>query len=462
MENKNNKKIINDLKYKLTFDSPIYPKRNTNKSLLDFYEGFTKDKKTIIKDKEIQSIANSIYTNSNFNASSFNKSVCNFRKTSNNINNIIRTHVLNEIEPLKLKNNNHKQNIFDLNHSNTNPINNEINYKNSMNKNNLNKNSLNINKKIIKENTEIKTNCTPNIFSKNLNFKNPINENKNNHIKTKSFNIDNSFKKSENNEQLFSKTVNNNFYNRNNSSEKKSKSNQKVFHIGINKNESYSSSKNSVKIYEIENNSNNKLDNKIPKNKIIQKSTLDILLEENLREKNIDNNISDNLKFCLISEEDKIFDDLAQFYQNEHPGKKLFRNILNPKVDNAMDIHNKNVLTKIYKTDWKYLKNIKDAKKKKNIDLDQYQSNLINQIGDRFRKDTICKLMDSMKQLKFDVISNSMPSQNKFFDEVESTEIEIIHNLQENKKQLEKLKKLARISLTQPISETKFRRLKRS
>ena len=70
--------------------------------------------------------------------------------------------------------------------------------------------------------------------------------------------------------------------------------------------------------------------------------------------------------------------------------------------------------------------------------------------------------MDSMKQLKFDVISNSMPSQNKFFDEVESTEIEIIHNLQENKKQLEKLKKLARISLTQPISETKFRRLKRS
>ena len=163
----------------------------------------------------------------------------------------------------------------------------------------------------------------------------------------------------------------------------------------------------------------------------------------------------------LISEEDRIFEEYGQKYKEMHKGLELFKS-LTKKRDNKNTIQMdpiQKLLSKIYKADRNFLYNVKVAKKQKNLDLDNYQKNLINTISKSLTKESITKLSQNMKELKFNANSVPIEDSKKFIKEIEERELEIIINLQKREEQLKKLRVVGRIHQVQPIPTIKFKKI---
>ena len=194
-----------------------------------------------------------------------------------------------------------------------------------------------------------------------------------------------------------------------------------------------------------EDNSLNYFDNhekKNYKNKDDLKSGLDILEGNNF-------DISKNtINFCNISEEDIIFQEYGEKYKRNHRGAELFEPIVsNWKSENDHKInHEKMLLQKIYKTDKNYTNLIKQAKnKKKLLNLNEYQKNLINKIGNQFSRDNVFKLKDELRDLEIKAKQFQISPFRDFMNDVESKEKKIVKKLKKRENQLEKLKNLGNI-----------------
>jgi hypothetical protein len=95
-----------------------------------------------------------------------------------------------------------------------------------------------------------------------------------------------------------------------------------------------------------------------------------------------------------ILDEDKIFDD-ERFKTSVEWVKSLQKEKKPLKLNNT-----DSNFRYIYKTNHAGLKRITEAKKMKNLDLDRYQRNLINNIGDYLSKESIRKLETKMQCVK--------------------------------------------------------------
>lgn len=166
--------------------------------------------------------------------------------------------------------------------------------------------------------------------------------------------------------------------------------------------------------------------------------------------------------FCLISEEDRIFDEYGQKYKEMHRGLELFKSLTRKKNNKngtcQMDPIQR-VLSKVYKSDQNFLNNLKQAKKQKILDLDNYQKNLVNTISKALTKDSIQKLCQTMRELKLEANKIRNPENKHFIRDIEDREFEIIKNLQKREEQLNKLRVVGRINQVQPIPSIKFKKL---
>lgn len=212
------------------------------------------------------------------------------------------------------------------------------------------------------------------------------------------------------------------------------------------------------------NNKNKTSENKLNKNNCsktnFKKLDIENLLNQPIKEENdIRSKIPEYL-FCLISEEDRIFDEYGQKYKEMHKGLELFKSLTKKKSKNNIQMDPiQKLLSKVYKADRKFLYNLRNAKKQKNLDLDNYQKNLINTIGKVLTKESVTKLSNNLKQLKFNANSVSNFENKKFIKDFEEKEMEIINNLHKREEQLKKLRVVGRIHQVQPIPTIKFKKL---
>lgn len=143
-----------------------------------------------------------------------------------------------------------------------------------------------------------------------------------------------------------------------------------------------------------------------------------------------------------------------------HKGLELFKSLTKKKnkINIQMDPIQK-LLAKVYKADRNFLYNLKVAKKQKNLDLDNYQKNLINTIGKVLTKESVTKLSNNLKELKFN--ANSVPNfqSKEFIKGFEEKEMVIINNLQKREEQLKKLRVVGRIHQVQPIPTIRFKKI---
>ncbi len=187
----------------------------------------------------------------------------------------------------------------------------------------------------------------------------------------------------------------------------------------------------------------------------------DNLLSQPIKEEDIRSRIPENL-FCLISEEDKIFDEYGKKYK-ESRGLELFRSLTKKKKMNVVHMDPiQKLLSKVYKVDKKFLYNLKEAKKQKNLDLDKYQKNLINTISKTLTKESVKKLSKNMKDLKFNANSVEKCSSRDFIRKLEEKESEIIINLQRREEDLKRLRVIGRINQIQPIPSIKFKKVSKN
>jgi hypothetical protein len=223
---------------------------------------------------------------------------------------------------------------------------------------------------------------------------------------------------------------------------------------------------------DIKNNANNS--NKSCKNNFKQKIStqtkttfrkldLENLLDQPIKEVNDIRSKIPEFLFCLISEEDRIFDEYRQKYKEMHKGLELFKSLTKKKkkINIQMDPIQK-LLVKVYKADRNFLYNLKVAKKQKNLNLDNYQKNLINTIGKVLTKDSIMKLSNNLKELKFNANSVSNFENKEFIKDFEEKEMEIIINLQKREEQLKKLRIVGKIHQVQPIPSIKFKKISKN
>jgi hypothetical protein len=219
--------------------------------------------------------------------------------------------------------------------------------------------------------------------------------------------------------------------------------------------------------------------NSIPNEFDYLKNDFNMKLNDSNNYNNYDNNNSNNNNnnneykypeylFKLISNEEKIFDDFDEEYNNnnnynykvENNGDDLFKRIQKKKKENRIIMNPiQKLLSKIYKNDYKSLAKIQDAKKKKNLNLEEYQNNLVKTISHSLGKNSLRKLEEEMKNLKFMSKCVSNFKSKKFIKQVEDKEYLIVCNMQKNEKQLEKLRKIGRINQIQPIPNIKFKRI---
>lgn len=174
---------------------------------------------------------------------------------------------------------------------------------------------------------------------------------------------------------------------------------------------------------------------------------------------NYNNNDFPEYLFQLISNEEKIFDDYDDKVDN-NKGTNLYKRIQKKKKEKAILMNPiQKLLSKIYKSDYKFLINVRNAKKKKNLNLEEYQSNLVKTISQSLGKESLRKLQDEMKDLKFMSKCVYNFKSKKFIKQMEEKEYDIIRNMQKNEAQLEKLRKVGKINQIQPIPNIKFKRI---
>jgi len=209
------------------------------------------------------------------------------------------------------------------------------------------------------------------------------------------------------------------------------------------------------------NSSNKNLDKNFEgKKKSLKKLDLEMLLNHPIKEeKDLKARIPEYL-FCLISEEDRIFDEYGQKYKELHKGLELFKSLTKKKKKGVVQMDPiQKLLSKVYKSDRNFLYDLKVAKKQKNLDLDNYQKNLISTISKILTKESITKLSKNMKDLKFNANSVDKFQSEDFLKEIEEKEFEIVLNLQKTEEQLKKLRAVGRIHQVQPIPTIKFKKI---
>lgn len=208
-------------------------------------------------------------------------------------------------------------------------------------------------------------------------------------------------------------------------------------------------------------NTNHSSKNNFTKTKLpLKKLELENFLNQPIKEENDIRSKIPEFLFCLISEEDRIFDEYGQKYKEMHKGLELFKSLTKKKnkLKIQMDPIQK-LLSKVYKADRNFLYNLKVAKNQKNLDLENYQKNLINTIGKVLTKDSITKLTNNLKDLKLNANSVSNFENKVFIKEFEEKEMEIINNIQRREEQLKKLRVVGRIHQVQPITSIRFKKI---
>jgi hypothetical protein len=161
--------------------------------------------------------------------------------------------------------------------------------------------------------------------------------------------------------------------------------------------------------------------------------------------------------FLMVSPEDEVFD------QNRHEDLNNFR----PKKTFSDNIPKLNAVTKklfkVYNMDNDYLKGIQKAKRRKNdLDLENYQNNLVQVLGDRVSKESIRKLNDKLKELRF--VSNNFKKEEKietFIENIEKVEENIINNLIKKEEKLESLRGNKLINANVPLPKIKYKKIRR-
>jgi len=176
-------------------------------------------------------------------------------------------------------------------------------------------------------------------------------------------------------------------------------------------------------------------------------------------EKDIKSRIPEFL-FCLISEEDRIFDEYGQKYKEMHKGLELFKSLTKKKNKNPIQMDPiQRLLSKVYKSDRNFIYDLKNAKKQKNLDLENYQKNLINTIGRTLSKESISKLTKNMKDLKSNANKINNFQSKEYIKDFEQKELGIIMNLQKNEEHLKRLRVIGKIHQVQPIPSIRFKKL---
>jgi hypothetical protein len=97
----------------------------------------------------------------------------------------------------------------------------------------------------------------------------------------------------------------------------------------------------------------------------------------------------------MIQDEDKIFDD-ERFKTSVEWVKSLQKEKSQLKLNKT----DQNYFRSIYKTSHEGLKRLTKAKKMKNLDLERYQRNLINKVGDFLSKEAVRKLESKLQYVK--------------------------------------------------------------
>lgn len=192
----------------------------------------------------------------------------------------------------------------------------------------------------------------------------------------------------------------------------------------------------------------------------LKKCAVESLLNHPIKEeKNFKSKIPEYL-FCLISEDDKIFDDYGKKYKEMHKGLDLFKSFARKKNKPVTQTDPlQKLLAKIYKSDYNFKCKLKQAKKQKNLDLENYQKNLVSTIAKALTKDSIQRLSQTMRELKFEA-NNVRNFENKnFIRDIEDKEYEIIKNLQRSEEQLKKLRVAGKINQIQLIPAIKFKKI---
>lgn len=170
--------------------------------------------------------------------------------------------------------------------------------------------------------------------------------------------------------------------------------------------------------------------------------------------KNLKNN---KFSFLMVSPEDEVFDqyqhDELMIAKNKKP---FLENI--PKLDSVTK-----KLYKVYRLDYDYLKGVKKAKSRKNdLDLENYQNNLVQVVGNRFSKESMRKLIEKLKQVR--LVSNKIKKEDsieKFIENIEKVEEEIISNLMRKEEKLEFLRGNKLINTNVPLPKIKYKRIRK-
>jgi hypothetical protein len=208
-----------------------------------------------------------------------------------------------------------------------------------------------------------------------------------------------------------------------------------------------------------------------PKNAVIQK------YNDMIRKRNTI--VKKPKEYFEVSEEDKIFDTNAQdinnniikIYDNnnelnENIGENNIVGDLSPKLlkksffsPNKSDAFQRK-LDKIYQLDVGFLTNLKTAKlKKKELDLEKYQTNLLKTIGKQFTRESVVKLHSKFIGLRRQA-KKTCEKVSDYVREIENWEAEIIEKITRNEEKVEFLLHDAKIkSSLSPLPRIKFERV---
>ncbi len=169
------------------------------------------------------------------------------------------------------------------------------------------------------------------------------------------------------------------------------------------------------------------------------------------------------LTFLKIDTIDKIFDKMNEIKKQDslNYGNDAGSNIKVNKKNNSSMIPKidtfKQKFFKIYKIDNDYLNKINEIKKQKNnTNLANYQSKLVDVIGDRLSKEARSKLSEKLRKIRY--LSSGVESENisKYIEEIERKETFIIEKLLEKEKQFidfRKTKKKLKLPLIDYINK---------
>jgi hypothetical protein len=166
---------------------------------------------------------------------------------------------------------------------------------------------------------------------------------------------------------------------------------------------------------------------------------------------------NNKFSFLMVSPEDEVFDQYQHDELTIAKNKKPFiENI--PRLDSVTK-----KLLKVYRMDYDYLKGVQKAKNRKNdLDLENYQNNLVQVVGNRFSKESMRKLTEKLKQIR--LVSNKFKKEeniDEFIENIEKVEEGIISNLMRKEEKLEYLRGNKLISANVPLPKIKYKRIRK-